>query len=75
MYFCIVEYFCAKHLCDYNMIVHLAAGGVEMLTTVSQHRDAVDEKTSRPAFVWAALCSSTQHHLFYNGGRAYGLCY
>lgn len=55
MYIYIVEYFCAKHLCDYNTIVHLAGGGVEPLTTPSQHRDADDGKTSRPAFVWAAL--------------------
>lgn len=75
VYFCNVEYFRAKHLCDYNMIVHSAAGGVEALTTVCQHRDAVDGKTSRPAFVWAALCRSTQHRLFYNGGRVYGMCF
>ncbi len=55
MYFCIVEYFRAKYLCDYNTIVHLAGGGVEPLTTLSQHCDAVDGKTSQPAFVWAAL--------------------
>lgn len=55
MYLCIVEYFRAKHLCDYNMIVHLSGGGLELLTTLSQHRDALDGKMSRPAFVWAAL--------------------
>lgn len=38
-----MKYFRAKRLCDYNTIVLLAAGGVESGTTLSQHRDAVDE--------------------------------